>query len=108
MNTVPKKFLRIHELTFILPDDFNGTVEDAMDLMLEYRTTHKYNAEYVDPHGLFSTMSCLVNAPDAKFCADETIFELKNGTYHIMDSSNPALVAKNDLADIKEEFTSQE
>lgn len=98
---LPKKFLRIHELTFALPDDFEGTVEDAMDLLLEYRTQHRNhrdNAEYMDPLGIFTTMECLIHASNGgRLCADEAIYELNGDAYCLYDASNPLRAAHHNL-----------
>ena len=32
----PKKVLQIYDAAFALPDDFNGNIQDAMKLFLEY------------------------------------------------------------------------
>lgn len=36
MENVPKKFLGVSNLIFILPDDFEGDVHDAAMLIMEY------------------------------------------------------------------------
>ena len=36
METVPKKFLGVSNLVFILPDDFEGDIGDAVNLIAEY------------------------------------------------------------------------
>lgn len=36
MENVPKKFLGVSNLVFILPDDFEGDVHDAAMLIMEY------------------------------------------------------------------------
>ena len=99
MNGLPKKILRIHELTFILPDDFAGTVENAMDLLLTYRKDHLKDARYSDPNNVMSTMELLVTSDrDEKVCGDGAVYELINGKYHLIDATNPYL---NDMTDEK-------
>lgn len=36
MNEVPKKLLKIEDLTFILPDDFHGNLKDAINILSDY------------------------------------------------------------------------
>jgi len=36
VDSVPKKFLGVSNLIFILPDDFEGDITDALPLMVEY------------------------------------------------------------------------
>lgn len=33
---LPNKLLKVEDLTFILPDDFEGSIEDALQLMIYY------------------------------------------------------------------------
>lgn len=33
---LPKKLLHVEDLTFVLPDDFEGGLEDAFHLLLDY------------------------------------------------------------------------
>lgn len=35
-NQLPKKILKITDLTFILPDDFNGNVQNALMMLAAY------------------------------------------------------------------------
>lgn len=36
MEQIPKKFLGISNLIFILPDDFEGNITDAVELLMDY------------------------------------------------------------------------
>lgn len=36
---IPKKLLRIEDLTFVLPDDFEGGIEDAFRCLTDYINT---------------------------------------------------------------------
>lgn len=36
MEQVPRKFLGISNLIFILPDDFEGSITDALALLMDY------------------------------------------------------------------------
>lgn len=101
MVELPKKILRIHELTFILPDDFDGTVENAMDLLLTYRKDHLKDARYSDPNNVMSTMELLVTSDkDEKVCGDGALYELVDGKYHLIDATNPYL---NDMTEDRKE-----
>lgn len=50
LDQLPKKLFRIESLSFILPDDFDGTVHNALDLLTEYITLESEG----DPHLLES------------------------------------------------------
>lgn len=99
-TALPKKFLHIRELTFILPDDFDGTLQDAMTLFLEYRSAHRKDAKFVDPNGLISPLQCLLTSNrEDRVCGDEAIYQLKevdgNPEYVLMDATNPYYAEKN-------------
>lgn len=97
MTELPKKILRIQELTFILPDDFSGTVEDATELLLQYRAGHLKDAQFNDPNNTMSTLELLVTSNrDEKVCGDGAVYELINGHYHLIDATNPYF---NDMSD---------
>jgi hypothetical protein len=38
---LPKKVLRLKDLTFILPDNFDGSLSDAIEEMIKYYNKHK-------------------------------------------------------------------
>lgn len=83
----PKKVLHINNSAFILPDDFVGTIQDAMTLFLEYHhDTHKNNKPElpVDPSGLFSPIGILaVGGDEVKCCIDARIYELTDEGHYI-------------------------
>lgn len=78
---LPKKILTIKECTFILPDDFDGGIEDAVTEFLRYRQEKLKNAELLDEHGLLSTFSLLMTRDNCRACGQYALLELKNGSY---------------------------
>lgn len=82
----PKKVLHINNSAFILPDDFSGTLQDAMKLFLDYHNgIHENNKSeiQVDPSGLFTPIGILAVAGDEiKCCVEAHIYELSDdGSY---------------------------
>ena len=79
----------IKDCTFILPDNFNGTLEDAFSEFLKYRTSHLSEANYVDDSGIFSTFDILMhNGKKTKVCGQYAMYELVDGKYRIIDNSH--------------------
>lgn len=79
----------IKDCTFILPEDFNGSLEDAFTEFLKYRTSHLDGASRVDDSNIFSTFDILMHSnKDAKVCGQYAIYELVDGSYHILNSEN--------------------
>ena len=73
-DALPKKILMIKDCTFILPDDFSGTIEDAFDNFLKYRSGHLQNAQFVDDSNLFSTFDVLLHSGnEPKACGQYAI-----------------------------------
>lgn len=92
MIQLPKKILRIKELTYILPDDFDGTFDDAINFFLEYRDANKSDAKFIDPIEKFSTIEVLLLSRiknDVKACGQYGIFELVDGSYKIVEGTSP-------------------
>lgn len=85
MGKLPEKILRIEELTFILPDDFNGNILDAIDLLVNH--VKENGVKYLSDDR--STMaSLLTNSENSKLCVKYGIFEKVNDqTYKLMDHS---------------------
>lgn len=82
----PKKVLHINDSAFVLPDDFNGSIQDAMKLFLEYHNeSHENNKTElpVDPSGLFTPIGILaVAGENIKCCVEARIYELsEDGSY---------------------------
>ena len=87
----PKKVLQIYDAAFALPDDFNGTIQDAMKLFLEYHEevvkTNKQERE-IDQSNLFTPIGILtVGEGEIKCCIEARLYELSdNGEYIEMTS----------------------
>ena len=76
----------IKDCTFILPDNFEGTLEDAFNKFLEYRSANLKNAQYVDDGNLFSTFDVLLHSGEnPRVCGQYAIYELIDGKYRIAD-----------------------
>lgn len=85
-DNLPKKILMIKDCTFILPDNFNGSIEEAFNKFLEYRSTHLQNAQFIDDGNLFSAFDVLLHSGDTpKVCGQYAIYELIDGKYRISD-----------------------
>lgn len=85
---LPKKLLTIKECTFILPDDFDGSIEDAFTEFLKYRQSNLKKAEMLDEHGLLSTFSLLMTRDNCRACGQYSLLELKNGSYVAMQEES--------------------
>lgn len=81
----PKKVLQIKDAVFILPDDFNGNIQDAMNLFLEYSmSASKDHHEFkTDPNRIFTPLGILTINPNTniKCCMEASLYELKDGYY---------------------------
>lgn len=82
----PKKVLQIYDAAFALPDDFDGTIQDAMKLFLEYHekiVAENKKEKIVDKSRLFTPLGIIsVGEGDIKCCIEARIYELdENGTY---------------------------
>ena len=85
-DTLPKKILMIKDCTFILPDNFEGTIEDAFNQFLEYRASNLKNAQFIDDGNIFSTFDVLLHSgKKPKACGQYAIYELIDGKYKIVD-----------------------
>ena len=103
---IPKKFLLIKECTFILPDDFDGSLEDAFTEFLKYRASHLPEAGYYDELGLFSTYNLLVHAKgDPKVCGQYMLCELDDGHYKILDGTRPCAAQMEETKSKKKKKT---
>ena len=86
-SKLPKKILRITDLTFSLPDDFDGDIADAIRVMLDYITT-KPELTPLGDNDSKSTIESLFdnilseNKNSSKICMRYGIFERdSNGNY---------------------------
>lgn len=73
MSMFPKKLLRITDLTFVLPDDFNGDFTDALNILTNY-VNSKNNFDNVEDKNT-STVESLLNDTASKLCMKFGIFE---------------------------------
>ena len=89
MEELPKKLLVIRDCTFILPEGFEGSTEEAFAEFLEYQKEHVANARFGDALGLFSSFNMLVHSKrDARVCGEYAILELSDGKYVVRDRFN--------------------
>lgn len=85
MEKLPKKILIIKDCTFILPDEFEGTTEEAFKEFLKYQADHKHPTKFVDNFGLFSTFNMLLyGSPSARVCGEYAVLEFKDGQYKLL------------------------
>ena len=82
---LPKKILTIRDCTFILPDDFEGTLNEAFAEFLKYQQENHTNAKYYDDSSLLSTFSVLMQNENIRVCGEYSILELRDGKYVITD-----------------------
>lgn len=73
MNRFPKKLLRITDLTFVLPDDFNGDFLDALNILTNY-VNNRNSFDNVEDKNT-STVESLLNDNTSKLCMKFGIFE---------------------------------
>lgn len=88
--TLPQKMLIIKDMTFILPEGFNGNLIDALDEYAKYLKNNKQNERNVDKDNVFSTTEViLANRGDGKSCIMYAIVELdQSGDLKVLESSN--------------------
>ena len=94
----PKKVLQINDAAFALPDDFNGTIQEAMKLFLEYhqQAVNEHKPEIIiDQSRLFTPIGILTvadeNNEDIKCCIEARIYKLdKSGHYVPMEVEDPS------------------
>lgn len=86
-NKLPDKILVIKDCTFILPPDFNGSLEDAFEEFLKYREKNLNKAKNVDPQNFFSTFDLLLHGQNQRVCGHYTMYELRDGKYVPVDAT---------------------
>lgn len=83
---LPRKLLVIKDCTFILPDGFDGSVEDAFAEFIKYRAENLPSAQYINDSNLFSTFDILLHAGSStRVCGQYAIYELIDGKYQLAD-----------------------
>lgn len=91
METLPKKILRIKDFTYILPDDFSGSFDDAVSEFLKYsRNKNKHDTLSGEMNNYSSVNVLLSSDNEAKACGAYGIFELdeSSGDYKLMETAN--------------------
>ena len=84
MKKKPKKILRISDVIFILPDNFNGTLQNALMLLASYLNV-KQNEENFNPKGNVPIKSKNPEYETMKVSMEWGIFEIdENGNYHLL------------------------
>ena len=87
---LPKKVLHIKELTFIVPDDFDGNTLDAIQELVNYSKNNESNKLLVDRYNLYSSLEMLIASKDkTRVCGSYGIFELENNHYTLKDGKSP-------------------
>ncbi len=87
--TLPKKILRIKDLTFILSDEFSGDLSDALKEFIDYKEQFKSNAKYIYPDERFTSIEILAST-NSKVCGEYGLFELVDGTYKFIQGTAPS------------------
>lgn len=88
---LPKNILRVRDLTFILPDDFNGTFEDAFEEFIRYRKINIDKAKKIVDSGDISSIEMLLasHSDEMRACGEYGIFQLIDGKYvSILDTGS--------------------
>ena len=89
MESLPKKILVIRDCTFILPDDFEGTTEDAFAAFLKYHKKHASEGKFGDSFGLFSSFNMLLYGEgNPRVCGEYAMLKLVDGKY-VIDVGKP-------------------
>ena len=80
---LPKKLLKIADLTFELPDDFEGDFKSALQLLLNY-LTEVFGDKDIDPATLDSAASIFEDPQKRKLLVRFGIFERgDDGNYYL-------------------------
>lgn len=91
---LPKKLLIIKDLTFILPDDFNGSLSEAFIEFVKYRKHYEDTARLITEINQENSYEILISTKDKeKVCGQYGLFELtEDGTYKYIEGPS----CKND------------
>lgn len=84
MKRKPKNILRISDLTFILPDDFEGDLQEAIQLLKDH-LDREVKSEII--HDNFTSVRTLLSASNnPKLCMRYGLFEIdEHGNYKLRD-----------------------
>lgn len=91
--SLPKKILVVKDLTFILPDDFNGSLLEAFNEFSQYRKEYEENAKFIDPSNPYKSYEILILTKDKeRVCGQYGLFELSDdGTYKYIENRFPII-----------------
>ena len=83
----PNKVLIIRDASFILPEDFNGTLHDALELFLQYEVSVNRNDDkkITQENMLTSLGTLLVSDGNFKACAEIGVFTWEDGKGYTRD-----------------------
>ena len=86
---IPKKMLIIRDCAFILPDEFNGTLNDAFAEFLKYQQENAHNASYYDELNILSPFAILMQNRDLRVCGQYAIVEYTEDHYALTEGTSP-------------------
>lgn len=83
MQRPPNKILRIRDAVFILPDNFEGSIDQAFTKFLEYQqSANKAFVNTIDPNDIYTPLGILLqDQHHGKVCLDCSIYEYVDGLY---------------------------
>ena len=86
IEKLPKKILRIEDLTFILPDDFAGGLSEAVDTLSDYIQTSNIKQLNDDESTVLSLLSRIQQGDCARLCIKYGVFEkVDNANYRLVE-----------------------
>ena len=81
-NVLPKKIVRITDLTFTLPNDFNGDIVDALEAIVQYYSNIRNVKELNDDKSTVESLLENSSYVNNKLCMKYGIFDCdENGNY---------------------------
>lgn len=81
---LPRKLLRVEDLTFVLPDDFEGGLEDAIQLLLDYIRERMDNSERTDKSEEEKLATLLNSENNRRVAMNYGIFEMNDAGVYIL------------------------
>lgn len=83
-----QKMLIVKDLTFILPNNFEGNLSDALNEYIKYRNDNHSNLKLTDTENKYnSTEMVLMKREEIKSCILYGIVEIRDGMYRVIESS---------------------
>lgn len=88
---LPKKILRIKDLTFILPEEFEGDLKEAIEEFVKYREAYKEMVTFITDNDEVSSTQLLFECGtnNERVCGEYGLFALVDGSYKIIQGSEP-------------------